>query len=286
MARSESELTRNWQDMDVPLVSVVCITYNHERFIRDAIESFLAQETDFAFSVVIGEDCSCDDTLAVIEEYCRLYPKIVRLIKNEKNLGVVENFFKTIQSVKTRYIAICEGDDYWIDVKKLQKQTDFLQKNSDYSMVCHPVAISNETQNFVAVQKVYEEFHGGRFTTRDILLGHFIPTPSLVFRSEAFFYVDWLPACRSGDIALELIVSLSGAGFFMPEKMAVYRQHDDGITKKGRLPPAEMLDKNLFLFNAFDKLSKGVYSDFVQRRLAKIIFIYAIGRLRVREIRC
>lgn len=284
MARSESELTRNWQNSELPLVSVVCITYNHERFIRDAIESFLAQETDFAFSVVISEDCSSDSTLAIVEEYCCLYPGIIRLIKNEKNLGVIENFFTTIQSVKTKYVAICEGDDYWINTKKLQTQIDFLQKNPDYSMVCHPVNILNETQNFAAVRKAYEKKSGGRFSTRDILLGHFIPTPSLVFRKDAFFYVDWLLACRSGDIALELIVSLSGPGFFMPEKMAVYRQHDDGITKKGRLPPAEMLDKNLFLFNAFDELTRGAYSVFVNRRLAKILFIYAIGRLRAWEI--
>jgi hypothetical protein len=91
-------------------------------------------------------------------------------------------------------------------------------------------------------------------------------------------------ACRSGDIALELILSLSGPGYFLPEPMAVYRQHDDGVTKKGRLPPEGMLDKSLFLFRAFDKLSKGVYTDCVNRRLAKILFIYAIGRLKKFEI--
>ncbi len=285
MHRSEKDLTRNWQSGEPPLVSVVCITYNHERFIRDALESIMAQETDFAFSVIIGEDCSSDSTLSIIEDYCRLYPDLIRLIKNEKNLGVVENFFRTIQSAETKYVAICEGDDYWTDTSKLQTQIDFLQNNPDYSMVCHPVAILNETKDFAAVRKTYKKYASGHFTTRDILFGHFIPTPSLVFRRDAFFYADWLPACRNGDIALELIVSLSGPGYFMREKMAVYRQHDDGVTKKGRLPPAEMLDKSLFLFNSFDKLTGGRYSDCVNLRIAKILFFHAIRRLRAAEMR-
>ncbi|KAF1081450.1 MAG: putative glycosyltransferase [Candidatus Rifleibacterium amylolyticum] len=284
MARPESELTKKWQNSTQPLVSVVCITYNHERFIRDAIESFLAQETDFAFSIVIAEDCSSDNTLAIVDEYCRLYPRVIKLIKNEKNLGVIENFFRTIDSVTTKYAAVCEGDDYWTNPHKLQTQIDFLQENPEYSMVCHPVTILNETQNCAAVKKAYEKFVSGHFTTRDILRGHFIPTPSLTFKTDAFHLYDWMLACRSGDIALEIILSLSGPGYFMPEPMAVYRQHDDGITKKGRLPPAEMLEKSLFLFRAFDMLTKGIYTYGVNRRLAKIHFIYAVGRLKKFEI--
>ncbi len=124
MARPESELTKKWQNSTQPLVSGVCITYNHERFIRVAIECFVAQETDFAFSIVIAEDCSSDNTLAIVDEYCRLYPRVIKLIKNEKNLGVIENFFRTIDSVTTKYAAVCEGDDYWTNPHKLQTQID------------------------------------------------------------------------------------------------------------------------------------------------------------------
>lgn len=285
MIRSESEIMQGWPVGEPPLVCIVCVTYNHELFIGEALSSFLMQETRFPFEILIGEDCSNDNTLAVINGFIRQYPRIIRLLDNKKNLGPSFNFTRSIKEAKTTYIAYCEGDDYWTTPDKLQIQVDFLQKNHEYALVCHDVEVVNQTRYYAPVRKPYESFRGGRFTTREILLGHFIPTPSLVFRTSALKFPGWFSSCRSGDIALELILSLSGPGHFLPKKMAVYRQHDDGVTKKNRLPPCELLDKNLHLFRAFDELSLGKFTAFVHLRLAKIQLIYAVGRLKAFALR-
>lgn len=128
-SKSEQEVIQNWQgDKSKPLVSVCTITYNHEQYINEAIESFLMQETDFPFEIVIGEDCSTDSTRVIIDEYVAKYPNIIRLITSENNVGMQENGARTILSCIGEYIAFCEGDDYWTDKKKLQIQIDEIEK--------------------------------------------------------------------------------------------------------------------------------------------------------------
>ena len=111
--------------MNKPLVSIASITYNHEKFIAQAIDSFLMQETDFDFEIIIGEDCSTDDTLKIIKEYKAKYPDIIKLITSESNVGMMTNFIRTLEACSGKYIALCEGDDYWTDTLKLQKQVNF-----------------------------------------------------------------------------------------------------------------------------------------------------------------
>ena len=118
-----------------PLVSVKMITYNHEPYIAQAIEGVLIQDTDFPIELVIGEDCSTDRTREIVLDYQKHYPKIIRLITSEKNVGAKENGYRTEQACRGKYIAFCEGDDYWHQPLKLQKQVDFLESNPDYGMV-------------------------------------------------------------------------------------------------------------------------------------------------------
>jgi len=116
-------------------LSVCMITYNHERYIAQAIESVLMQKTNFAFELVIGEDFSTDRTREICISYKRRYPEKINLILNEKNLGMIPNFVNTVHQCKGEYIALLEGDDYWTNPYKLQKQVDFLENNPDYGMV-------------------------------------------------------------------------------------------------------------------------------------------------------
>ena len=126
--------------MHNPLVSVCMITYNHEKYIRDAIEGVLIQKTNFPIELIIGEDCSTDNTRKIVKEYEAKYPEIIIAQYPEINRGMMNNFATVLQSVRGKYIALCEGDDYWIDPYKLQKQVDFLEENPDYGLVhadCH-----------------------------------------------------------------------------------------------------------------------------------------------------
>ena len=118
-----------------PLVSVIIPAYNHELYIAQAIEGVLQQEVDFPYELVIGEDYSTDATREIVLEHQKKYPDIIRVITSDKNVGGIENSTRTLQACRGKYLAYCEGDDYWHHPLKLQKQVDFLESNPDYGMV-------------------------------------------------------------------------------------------------------------------------------------------------------
>jgi O-antigen/teichoic acid export membrane protein len=118
-----------------PLVSIHCLAYNHKDYIAQAIESFLMQKTNFQFEIIIGEDYSTDGTREIVFDYEKKYPDLIRVITSDKNVGMNENALRTKIAARGKYISFCEGDDYWIDPLKLQKQVDFLEENPDYGMV-------------------------------------------------------------------------------------------------------------------------------------------------------
>lgn len=119
------------------LLSICCITYNHEQFINKAIDGFLMQKTTFPVEIIIGEDHSKDNTREIIKSYTYKYPDKIKLIISDQNVGAVENERRVILEAKGKYIAFCEGDDYWNEPYKLQKQVDFLESNPDYSVCFH-----------------------------------------------------------------------------------------------------------------------------------------------------
>ena len=120
------------------IVSIVCITYNHEAFIAKALEGFISQKTDFPFEAIIAEDCSSDNTRKIIKDYTLKFPHIIKPIYREKNIGALPNYYDALSKVKGQYVAICDGDDYWTDEYKLKKQVEFLDDHPDYAMCCHP----------------------------------------------------------------------------------------------------------------------------------------------------
>lgn len=121
--------------MNKPVVSVGIITYNQAPYIRQAVDGILMQKTDFGMELVIGEDFSTDNTRAICTEYSEKYPHLIKLLPSRANIGAMSNFIRTLEACTGRYIAFCEGDDYWTDSYKLQKQVDFLEKNEDYGLV-------------------------------------------------------------------------------------------------------------------------------------------------------
>lgn len=118
-----------------PTLSIIVLTYNQEPFIAQTINSILMQKTNFNFEIVIGEDCSTDATLSIIKRYVEKDPNKFNLLPSIKNLGIQANFLRCLKACNGNYIAICEGDDYWIDENKLQLQVDFLKKNKDYGLI-------------------------------------------------------------------------------------------------------------------------------------------------------
>ncbi|MDD2947524.1 MAG: glycosyltransferase [Rugosibacter sp.] len=136
ITKSVTEITQRWQSR-FPLVSICCITYNQAFFLSEAMDSLLSQETDFPFEIIIGDDASSDGTNVIIEQYKSRYDSLIKTIVNDINIGAIANISKVMSLASGKYIAICEGDDYWHDPKKIQLQVDFLERNPSFSMCCH-----------------------------------------------------------------------------------------------------------------------------------------------------
>jgi len=212
-----------------PLVSICCITYNHERYIYDAIEGFLIQKTNFPFEIIIHDDASTDGTANIINEYEKKYSKLfVCIYQNENQYSKHIKISSTYVWPKARgkYIALCEGDDYWTDPYKLQKQVDFLEENPEFSICFHKVMILKNNK----LMKDYITDVPGEITTiEDLAHTNYIHTPSVVFRSE---YVknlpEWYYHCPVGDYPLFLIIAQYGKIKYLDKTMAVYRIHQGG----------------------------------------------------------
>jgi len=121
--------------MNDPLVSVWMITYNHEKYIAQAIDSILTQKTNIDYEIVIGDDYSTDRTREIVLEYKSKHPEKIKLLLQKKNVGLMQNFIDTLKACTSKYIALLEGDDYWTDPKKLQKQIDYMSANPQCVMV-------------------------------------------------------------------------------------------------------------------------------------------------------
>lgn len=212
-------------------VSVFMITYNHEKYIAKAIESIVNQKTNFSFELVIGEDASPDGTRAICEQYRQQYPSIINLLPNTGNIGPMPNTLRVLAACTGAYIALCEGDDYWISPDKLQKQVDFLDMHSDYSMCFSDVEVVSELP---LTHPIYPEFTKDTYTIEDLILSpvSLIPTPSLMFRN---ILPDPLPAffaeAIGADMVIQLLIADKGKVKYMPERLAAYCNHAGGLSK-------------------------------------------------------
>ena len=141
----------------IPMVSVSMVTYNHQKYLRQAIEGVLMQRTTFPVQLVIGEDCSTDGTLDICIEYKNKYPEQIKLVSHTQNVGSKQNAIDTINACEGKYIAICDGDDYWIDKNKLQRQISFLETHPEFSICCHRAQVLNEKNRTIKTPKALKQ---------------------------------------------------------------------------------------------------------------------------------
>lgn len=225
---TEKEIMKNWQgDISEPVVSICCITYNHEKYIEETIDSFLMQETNFPFEIVVGEDCSTDNTRKIVEKYKEMYPNIIKLIISDNNVGMQANGQRTMDACKGEYIAACEGDDYWMDAEKLQIQKDFLESNPEYIICYTDVEAFNENG-------IIQDYIGG--ATKDLTADELkkatpINTLTTMYRNimKDKFSAEF-KASKYGDLFIWSILGYYGNGKFLPQiKPARYRIHSGGV---------------------------------------------------------
>jgi len=211
-----------------PTISVCMVTYNHAKYIAQAIEGVLAQEADFGVRLVIGDDASTDTTREAVKEYAQKFPDKITLLTTDKNMGGHRNYLRTLAACEGRYVAVCEGDDYWTDKRKLAKQVAFLEANEDCAICCHPVSIyreSDHSENFVFPDWPIKP----KSDTADLLSKNFIGACSTVFRKDArVSYPDWLLDMKITDWPMNVLRSEFGLIGYLPEVMASYRVHAGG----------------------------------------------------------
>lgn len=255
-----------------PLVSVLMITYNHEQYIRDAIEGVLLQKTTFPIELVIGEDCSTDKTRSICIEYQKKYPDIIRLILNEKNLGAHLNLINVLSSCNGKYIALCEGDDYWTNPNKLQIQIDFLENNPDYVGCCHNVYKVDKNKNII--NKVLPFNTNQDLTLNNLALQNTIPTLSLVFKNDTnlITYLNKFKNPIVSDYIINLYLAKNGKIKYLNQIMGNYRFHESGVVSSCTYH----VHKKLFHLTAWVDLINSLKKDFpeVKNEFNKQIFYY------------
>lgn len=208
-----------------PKVSICMIAYKHGLYIRQAIESILAQDVDFPIELIIGDDCSPDNTATICAEFAARDAR-VRVLPRERNLGVMPNFTRTLLACTGEYIAVCEGDDYWIDPHKLKKQVQFLEVHKDYAGCAHQalVVINNECV------RSFKENVPETLSTYDFIGGRLFHTASVAFRRSASAVFCNSPTVLSCDRLLNLCISSIGKIHYSDEAMCVYRLHSGGMS--------------------------------------------------------
>jgi glycosyltransferase involved in cell wall biosynthesis len=233
-----------------PKVSILMITYNHERFIAQALESVLAQRTDFPYEVVVGEDCSTDHTLGVALECQHRHPDRIRVLAREKNLGMLRNLVATYQACRGKYIAFLEGDDYWTDPAKMQMQVDFLESHSEFS-ICFHNALEVEDESGEALGASCRHIRETS-TVEDLAYALYIPTCSALIRKAAIrTFPDWFFEMPMGDWPILLLAAQRGKIRFMDKVMAHHRCHAGGVWQgSGKMRNAENLLRAVQTLNA------------------------------------
>jgi hypothetical protein len=216
-----------------PLISALIVTYNHERYIRQALDSVLAQRTRFPFEIIVSEDRSTDSTAEIIESYVARYPDRIRLMRSEINLRDNEVLFRAMRAARGRYITFLDGDDYWVSPEKLQAQYDFMEAHPDSAITYHDVERVTDDGELVRVMKGL----GHRGTIEDLIKGNFLGTCSVMVRRAALPDVpDWVRGMPAGDWPLYFLAAQFGYVDHIEGIVARYRIHGESFWATRSLP--------------------------------------------------
>lgn len=250
------------KDAENIIVSIQCLVYNHEPYLRQCLEGFVMQKTNFKFEAIVHDDVSTDGSAKIIAEYAAKYPDIIKPIYETENQyskrdGSLERIMN--EACRGKYIALCEGDDYWIDPLKLQKQVDFMDTHTEYSM-CFANAIEH-FEGISSKDNMFSVIEDRDYSGYEIYDSWIIPTASVLLKNLPAIHESYSEACNTykfiyGDIVLFLSCALHGKIRGMSDVFSVYRRHDGGITKwslKSKDLCVDICNHQLYVSNFFGK---------------------------------
>lgn len=234
-------------DEQAPIVSVLVLTYNHEPYIRQALDSILAQVVDFPFEILVGEDCSTDGTRAIVEGYSARYPSHLHLFSHQRNLGMHANHAFLLRQARGTYVAYCEGDDFWTDPNKLQMQIDWLDRNPQAGAVHtdfdHVIDGGSRTRSLRQYQRHRfkdASVPSGKILDR-LLLGNFVQTCTLCVRrhlSDRFLESASKESYPVGDWPLCLYIAAHSEIGYLDTVTAGYRKVRGSMMNSGHVARA------------------------------------------------
>mgnify|MGYP002523028106 CR=1 FL=1 len=215
---------------DEHTILTVCVrSYNQECYIAQALDSILGQKTLFPFEIIVSDDCSSDGTKRILSDYQQRYPGRIRILWNKSNIGGPRNLRKVIEASDAKYITCLDGDDYYLDKYKLQKQVDFLEENEDYAACFHNVMDISEKTGKRSLFLPLD--FPSVIDARDVISKPwFLPIHSVMMRREFIFFPDWYETVMNDDYVVNLSVVMHGPYYYMPDVMVAYRHHDSNVS--------------------------------------------------------
>lgn len=272
---------QQWPAGTRPVVATRTLTYNHENYIKDCLDGILMQETTFPVRIVIFEDCSTDNTAAIVKEYQAKYPHLITTFCQPENTyqkpiraAALQPFLDACNEAP--YVAMCEGDDYWTAPNKIQKQVDFLNAHPDYIMCFHNAYMKYCDEE--GVDRPFGKLETREYVGDEILIHWTVPTASVVFRSAYQAYPQHEDILY-GDIFLFLTLALQGKLFCLNEMMSVYRRHQGGATilQEKDDKREEKSDKH---YQALRQAFNGRFTNAIDKRYSLEYLIRARGALK------
>ena len=267
-----------------PKVSVCMITYGHEKYIREAIDGVFMQETNFEIELIIADDASPDGTKEIIASICKNHPKgnSIKYFRQDSNIGMMPNFVFALTKSEGEYVAVCEGDDYWIDSLKLQKQVDFLDAHKSYSSCFTDVKILKN--KITSETGALKEKHKKDSDAISVFYNLWIPTLTFVYRRSALLeFPPQFKKVNNGDLFLFYLLAQKGAIKYLDFISGVYRQHENGVwTGASKL---SQINKSLVTlkevkdyFKANIKIKKIIEQKIKEQNISVLKYYYKQGK--------
>ena len=272
-------------------VSVCCITYNQEKYIEQAINSFLSQKTNFDFEIIIHDDASTDGTINILKKYKKKYSdKIILMLEKENQYSKCANsvLVKVLDKAKGKYIALCDGDDFWCDDNKLQKQVDYMDLHKNISLCSHNTEIINENNEKIDLINSYLE---GIVTIENFLSNNSsMHTSSMLFRKKDVLKLpNYYYEATVGDLPLKLHLLSKGNCYHFNNVMSCYRSNAINswsvAQKNNDIVKHKNFEMEIQVYNSFNKETKYVYDDLIKNKILYRSFCYFKDKNDLNEIK-
>lgn len=269
---------------DKPLVAVWMLAYNHAEYIQQAVEGVMTQKTNFNVRLFLSEDCSPDSTREICINLANKYGDRIDLYLPEENVGVVGEDNLAIRTYKrcfesgADYVALCEGDDYWTDENKLQKQIDFLESNPEYALSCHNAQILHQNNG---EKELFNKKNIERIDIELLLNEWVIPTASVVFRNNKATLPEFFYASTHGDLTLYLMLIQKGKFKYFNFPGCVYRKHDQGIMNSFK--GIDFNNKQIDYFKRLDEYLNFMYQSIIRFKISKLMLSNSYWYLTIND---